>query len=153
MWRTFCVNYEARTQSTPPERKVKRKLKNYKLKHSRLLTCYSGLLYLLTVFSKNKTVSPVDAAMMVSMSPTERLEWMLAEPEVSSAAGLIRNLLECYEKFLSNTDAPEDDLVTKLLDKEEAKKYFESQFLFGNGIFEVFNAIGGNNRFHRLLVV
>jgi len=41
MWRTFCVNYEARTQSVPPERKAKRSLKNYKLKHSRLLTCYS----------------------------------------------------------------------------------------------------------------
>jgi len=47
MWRTFCVNYEARTQSDPPEKKAKRKLKNYKLKHSRLLTCYSALLYLL----------------------------------------------------------------------------------------------------------
>ena len=153
MWRTFCVNYEARTQSAPPERKVKRKLKNYKLKHSRLLTCYSGLLYLLTVFSRNKTVSPVDAETMVSMSPTERLEWMLVQPELRDAADLIRTLLEGYEKFLSKTDAREDDLVARLLDKEEAKKYFESQFLFGNGIFELFNAIGGNNRFHRLLVV
>jgi predicted nucleotidyltransferase len=153
MWRTFCVNYEARTQSAPPERKVKRKLKNYKLKHSRLLTCYSGLLFLLTVFSKNKTVSPLDAALMVSMSPTERLEWMLAQSEISSAADSIRGLLEYYENFLTNTDAREDDLVAKLLDKGEARKYFESQFQFGNGIFEVFNAIGGNNRFHRLLVV
>ncbi len=58
MWRTFCVNYEARTQNVPPERKAKRGVKNYKLKHSRLLTCYSGLLYLLAVFSKNGTVSP-----------------------------------------------------------------------------------------------
>jgi predicted nucleotidyltransferase len=153
MWRTFCVNYEARTQSAPPERRAKRKLKNYKLKHSRLLTCYSGLLFLLAVSSKNKTVSPVDAAMMVSMSPTERLEWMLAQPELSSASVLIRVLLEYYESFLTNTDAREDDLVTKLLDKGEAKKYFASQFRFGDGIFEIFNAVGGNNRFHRLLVV
>ena len=49
MWRTFCVNYEARTQSAPPEKKAKRRLKNYKLKHSRLLTCYSALLYLLAL--------------------------------------------------------------------------------------------------------
>jgi len=59
MWRTFCVNYEARTQSAQ-RRDGKRRLKNYKLKHSRLLTCYSALLYLLAVFSKNKTVSPTD---------------------------------------------------------------------------------------------
>lgn len=147
MWRTFCVNYEARTQSAPPERKVKRKLKNYKLKHSRMLTCYSGLLFLLTIFSKNKTVSPADASTMVLMSPTERLEWMLAQPEAVNAANLVRRLLDYYEDFLKNTDEREDDLVAKLLDRESARKYFESQFLFGNGVFKLLNAVGGNNRF------
>jgi predicted nucleotidyltransferase len=44
LWRTFCVNYEARTFTEPAEKRAKRKLKNYKLKHSRLLTCYSALL-------------------------------------------------------------------------------------------------------------
>ena len=44
-WRTFCVNYEARTRTMPEEKKAKRRLKHYKLKHSRLLTCYSALLY------------------------------------------------------------------------------------------------------------
>ena len=29
LWRTFCVNYEARTQTEPPVKKAKRKLKNY----------------------------------------------------------------------------------------------------------------------------
>ena len=28
MWRTFCVNYEARTSSDPPEKKAKRALSN-----------------------------------------------------------------------------------------------------------------------------
>jgi hypothetical protein len=35
LWRTFCVNYEARTQTEPARKKAKRKLKNYKLKHRR----------------------------------------------------------------------------------------------------------------------
>ena len=39
LWRTFCVNYEARTERVPDLKKAKGKLKNYKLKHSRLLTC------------------------------------------------------------------------------------------------------------------
>ena len=54
MWRTFCVNYEARTRSQPEREMAKRRLKNYKLKHSRLLTCYSALLYLLAVFRRTK---------------------------------------------------------------------------------------------------
>src|SRR4029077_19402552 len=43
IWRTFCVNYEARTKREPDDKKASGKLKNYKLKHSRLLTCYSAL--------------------------------------------------------------------------------------------------------------
>ncbi len=33
LWRTFCVNYEARTEREPEEKKAKGKIKNYKLKH------------------------------------------------------------------------------------------------------------------------
>ena len=40
LWRTFCVNYEASTKKAHGIEKAERKLKNYKLKHSRLLTCY-----------------------------------------------------------------------------------------------------------------
>src|SRR5205807_2008244 len=49
LWRTFCVNYEARTKSEDVSQRAKRRLKNFKLKHSRLLTCYSGIVYLLAI--------------------------------------------------------------------------------------------------------
>lgn len=153
MWRTFCVNYEARTQSVPAEKKAKRSVKNYKLKHSRLLTCYSGLLYLLAVFSKNGTVSPSDAVSMIGLSPTKRLEWMLSQPELKHADARIKGLIDGYERFLANTDMSEDKLVALFLDKERRKKYSESAFEFGDLVFAVFNAIGNGNRFHRLLVV
>jgi predicted nucleotidyltransferase len=42
-WKVLCLNYEAKTRNT--ENPNKRRLTNYKLKHSRLLTCYSALLY------------------------------------------------------------------------------------------------------------
>lgn len=38
LWRTFCVNYEAGTETEPEHKRAKRRLKNHKLKHSRLLT-------------------------------------------------------------------------------------------------------------------
>jgi len=153
MWRTFCVNYEARTQSVPPERKAKRSLKNYKLKHSRLLTCYSALLYLLAVFSKNGTVSPTDATAMISITPTQRLEWLLSQAELSGAVETIKKLVQAYERFLANTDASEAELVARFLDKSKKKEYWESASEFGDLIFATFNLIGNNNRLHRLLVV
>ncbi|MGA8501610.1 MAG: nucleotidyltransferase domain-containing protein [Candidatus Sulfotelmatobacter sp.] len=153
MWRTFCVNYEARTQSVPAEKRAKRSVKNYKLKHSRLLTCYSGLLYLLAVFSKSGTVSPTDAASMIALSPTERLEWMLSQPELKEASQTIRQLIEGYERFLAKTEVSEGELVARFLDKETKKSYSASAFEFGDLVFAVFNAIGRGSRFHRLLVV
>ena len=153
MWRTFCVNYEARTQSVPPQKKAKRSLKNYKLKHSRMLTCYSALLYLLALFSKNGTVSPTDAGSMIRLTPTQRLEWMISQPELKEASTTLEKLIAAYERFLSNTDASEEDLVERFLDKNIKKLYWESSFEFGDLIFQAFSLIGNNNRFHRLLVV
>lgn len=153
MWRTFCVNYEARTHSEPAEEMAKKRLKNYKLKHSRLLTCYSALLYLLTVFSKNKTVSPMDAKHMISLTPTARLEWLLNEPHCKKAHQAIRKLIKQYEAFLSKTDVPENDLVALFKDKQKRSRYFGSKYAFGNSVSEVLVIIGEGSLFYRLLVV
>src|SRR5579859_7186191 len=128
MWRTFCVNYEARTRREPEKEMAKRRLKNYKLKHSRLLTCYSAILYLLAVFSKNKTVSPSDARSMISFTPTERLEWLLSQPELGDAHSSVRKLIEGYEAFLSNTDASEEELVLRFMDKGKRRECFDSAY-------------------------
>ena len=153
MWRTFCVNYEARTQSAPPAKKAKRRLKNYKLKHSRLLTCYSALLYLLVLYLRRKTVRPDDISGMVALTPTERIEWLAAQPEVGSARVKLEELLVLYEEFLVRTDESEEELLERFMDEAKRKEYFESASRFGDLVFEVLQAFGGGNRFHRLLVV
>jgi predicted nucleotidyltransferase len=153
MWRTFCVNYEARTQNTPPERRAARRLMNYKLKHSRLLTCYSALLYLLVVYVKNGTVSPTDAKHMISLTPTQRLEWLSVLPHLNSTRPVIEKLITFYEQFLQLTDASKNDLVALFGDKERSKQYLESAYTFGDLVFEILQSIGQNNRFYRLLVV
>jgi predicted nucleotidyltransferase len=153
MWRTFCVNYEARTETDPPEKKAKRKLKNYKLKHSRLLTCYSGLLYLLAVFSRNKTVSPNDAVNMIMLTPTARLEWLATQSDFAAARPSIAKLLNGYEEFMQRTDESEAQLVEQFLNKVQTSELFKSASQFGNLVFEVLDKIGNKNAFHRLLVV
>ena len=153
MWRTFCVNYEARTEREPELERAKRRLMNYKLKHSRLLTCYLALLYLLTVFSKAKTVSPMDAAYMISLTPTERLEWMISQPELGAAHAKITELLQRYEQFLENTEIPKEELMSRFLDKEKRKQYSESAYQFGDLVWNVLDIVGDRNRFHRLLIV
>lgn len=153
LWRTFCVNYEARTKRQPDLQKAKGKLKNYKLKHSRLLTCYSALLYLLAVYRDQHTVTPGDAVAMIRRTPTERLEWLLAETKLSRAHSKIADLLGQYEYFLETTNVPENDLVDHFLDKEKSRLYMASAYTFGDTLFDVLASIGEGSRFHRLLVV
>jgi predicted nucleotidyltransferase len=153
LWRTFCVNYEARTFTEPAEKRAKRKLKNYKLKHSRLLTCYSALLYLLATYTTGKTVDPEDAVHMTALSPTGRLEWLLTQSHIAAAYQTVRELLEHYERFLAATDYSEEELVGRFLDAEKSKEYSHSANELGNLTFRALELIGQGNPFHRLLVV
>lgn len=153
MWRTFCVNYEVRTHKEPEDQLAKRRLKNYTLKHSRLLTCYSALLYLLAVFTKNKTVTPVDVKHMVSLTPTARLEWLLTQSHCVKAHESINSLIAQYEAFLKKTDTPKNELLEIFKDKQKRKEQFGSQYEFGNAVSGVLGVLGEQNLFYRLLLV
>lgn len=153
LWRTFCVNYEARTSRAPSKEKAKGKLKNYKLKHSRLLTCYSAILYLLAVFAEQQTVPPGQALSMIRLTPTQRLEWLLDRPGLVRARERVSQLLDRYERFLQTTNAGEEDLLGKFMDKGASQKFMADAYEFGDTLFEVLMSIGSGNRFHRLLVV
>jgi len=153
LWRTFCVNYEARTARVPDEKKAKGKLKNYKLKHSRLLTCYSAILYLLATFRQKQTVTPADALQMIRLSPTERLDWLCGQRELSDAHQDIRKLIDQYERFLRTTNHDERMLVVQFMDKNLSRDYLSQAYEFGDTLFDVLASIGAGSRFHRLLVV
>jgi len=153
LWRTFCVNYEARTSTEPEEKRAKRKLKNYKLKHSRLLTCYSGLLYLLAIFVSQHTVRPEDAVDMTQLTPTLRLEWLLRRGDLAAAHDTVRELLNHYERFLAVTEHPEAELVALFLDSEKGKEHLRSANTLGDLTFAALEIIGQRSDFHRVLVV
>lgn len=153
IWRTFCVNYEARTKREPEDKKASGKLKNYKLKHSRMLTCYSALLYLLAVYNANKSVSPSDAVAMTKLTPTERLEWLQENAAPPEARSVLEKLLNQYDRFLESTNFAETDLIEKFLDKELRHRYVAAANEFGDSMFEALEIIGMKSSFHRLLVV
>jgi predicted nucleotidyltransferase len=153
LWRTFCINYEARTQTDPVEKKAKRKLTNYKLRHSRLLTCYSALLFLLYTYKKNKTVHPSDVLQMVELSPTSRLEWLASDSAESLTKEHVSSVLKLYERFLEDTDKPESQLVQEFLDRSTARAYQQNAHELGDKVYNLMSSVGGDSAFFRLLVV
>ena len=153
LWRAFCVNYEARTERMPALEKAKGKVGNYKLKHSRLLTCYSAILYLLSVHGQKGTVRPEDALSMIELTPTERLECLCAQPLPPDASNVLRKLLTQYERFLETNNVPENDLIAIFMKKRSSNRYMKAAYEFGDLMFQAMREIGRGSRFHRLLVV
>ncbi|MEP3439084.1 MAG: nucleotidyltransferase domain-containing protein [Hoeflea sp.] len=151
LWRTFCVNYEARTVRDPIDKKIEGKIKNYKLKHSRMLTCYSALLYLLGVFILEGTVTPGRAKEMTQLTPTGRLRWLLDQNDFAEVHSTVNMLLDKYAEFLKRTDQPKAKLIAEF--EENSARWMTESYEFGDLMFDALSKLGGSNRFYRLIVV
>lgn len=152
LWKTLCVNYEAYTEQQPDDKRAKRKLMNYKLKHSRVLTCYSAILYLMQVFAERKTVHPVDIRDMVRKSPTERLEWIATRPQFPHRT-IISQILERYEQFLDETDRSERELVALFMERESTKAFTGKAHKVGDAVAGLLQKMGADNELYRYLIV
>ena len=145
LWRTFCVNYEARTKNETDDQKADRKLKNYKLKHSRLLTCYSALLYLMAVMAERGTVNQEDATHMVSISPTERLQWLESQPKFVNLSSQVDEIISLYRTFLKTTDAPKNELIEMFKDHDKSQDAFKKAKGFGDQVYGLLSSMSKEN--------
>jgi hypothetical protein len=155
-WKTLCLNYEERTADAKKqgsEAKIaKRRLLNYKLKCSRLLTCYSAIIHLLAVVrSAGGTVTPEMAKKMVLSSPTVRLEFV-ADALPESREGVAR-ILENYAKFLDVCDADKSELVAKFSDAAFKRERFTEAKELGDDVFKLLHLMGEKTELLRYIVV
>ena len=152
LWRTFCVNYEARTSVAPIEKKFKRRVKNYKLKYSRMLTCYSALLCILSVYKKRETVSIEDMMAICALTPLHRIDWLRGQEE-GGAVDLLSKIEHEYDFFLKVTDCSQEELEVAFSDAVRQKELLERSYTFAHSVFEAINCIGDGSKMHRMLVV
>jgi hypothetical protein len=118
-----------------------------------MLTCYSALLYLLFIHSKNHTVHPEDVIYMIGLTPTERLEYLHRQPRLAQAHTSLDKLLVQYELFLGTTNQPEEELINRFMNKTDSAKFMGNAKEFGDSMFEALSQIGESSDFYRLLVV
>ncbi|UWR10890.1 nucleotidyltransferase domain-containing protein [Sulfitobacter mediterraneus] len=139
MWRTFCVNYEYNRKVGSSGAKIK----NLKLKYSRMLTCYSALLILLHVHSMSGTVTPDDVKQMISKTPIERLK--LVRDERSKAgdkkveSALDRALSE-YSSFLEFTHQGKTEVLSQY--ESNSEKWRNNSYQFGALMEEAMSGVG-----------
>jgi len=151
-WKTLCLNYEERTGAEKHTKPGKRRLHNYKLKHSRLLTCYSGIIYLQAILCRDGgTVSPKAVMDMVSRTPTERLEDVAGwQPSMEPA---VQKIMDGYAKFLQICDANKPDLEESFSDPGFKQARFTEAKHFGDDVFHLLHLLTTGTELLRYLVI
>lgn len=135
-WRTLCVNYEVGTSQSP----AKRRAKNYKLKFSRLLTCYSAIVGIQAEFHFRQTVSSDSAIEILDRTPLERFS-IVGEMFGGSVKNKVVLLHEMYNGFLIDTNCSKDSLYKKMEDPDYYRGSLSGARAFGDNIFELMQLI------------
>lgn len=156
-WKTLLLNYEHRRNqpATDVLQKNKQKVKNFKLKYSRMTTCFA------TIAALASLSEPTEAGIhsLVQKSPQQRLLSVAAAlPEVSA---LVHEVLEKYAWFLEQTGQTEEQLRSGFEDKQHRTERFQRANEYGDAMFDLISAIGeargkgegDRNRLLRYLVI
>jgi hypothetical protein len=149
-WKTLCLNYEHRRNRPVDDQltRAKSHLKNLKLKFSRMLTCYSALVW---IASKETGPGPEGVFEMVSLTPVQRL---LAVATSDTGASLhVNRALEEYCWFLKAVGNSDDDVLEWIKLPANRDEAFDHSRLFGQEIYELIIQLSSNKPFLRYLVV
>jgi hypothetical protein len=141
MWRTFAVNYELFRKKGGTGYRIK----NLKLKYSRMLTCYSAVMYLLSKHLQAGTISPADVREMVSLTPSERLEMVATRPFDDEPVGekfrlLMGKVIADYSNFLEFTHKPKEEVAMGI--EEDFRIWRERSYDFGRTFAEALTTLG-----------
>jgi hypothetical protein len=153
-WRTLTLNYEHHRLKLLPlagdelaRKKADSALKNYKLKVSRLATCFS------MVANLSAEPVPVTAETVLElcrMTPAERFERLRAQgPTVND---LIDQLLGIYEAFLSSTRRDKDDLLAEFTDSSHREQALQDAQRYGDLIYTLLQTVTSADRMRFLVI-
>lgn len=137
-WKTILLNYENKRVLGSPERqdnesnaeKIKRRVQNYKLKYSRVTTCFATIC---AIGSMEPPVSSEKIKELILMTPRERLEQIPKNlPETNE---IVSELLEKYSTFIEKTGLSEKDLNQEFEKKSNVETLFKGANEFGDLMF------------------
>lgn len=147
-WRILLLNYVAKNAQKEkaaysPTTKPERRLRSYKLRFSRCMTCFSMLASLLVTTAKG-SVDAIDVLALAKKSPVERLQALqLADARVGE---LVAKLLELYEAFLGTTAADKKTLLASFADDAYAREKTADGNRFGDTMFDILQVLGASGR-------
>ena len=105
-WKTMCLNYEHRRNRLPddPIKHAEFHLKNFRLKFSRLLTCFSMIIAVVHL-SRRAVLRDSELLALVLASPWQRLIEVARD---TGSRSLLGQMVDLYVWFLDSTAAPKE---------------------------------------------
>lgn len=148
-WKTMCLNYEARrTGKTEASDKIYELVKNFRLKYSRLLICFSMIAPLIAA---PPGITPDEVARLVHRTPTERLR-EVADRRDAVARRILERLLSEYAWFLNET-SDKERLFARFADRTERAQSFARAAAFGDLMYSFVNSVKHDEAAMRYLLV
>lgn len=149
-WKTLCLNYEHKRNQPDenPAEKAKQKAKNFKLKFSRLLTCFGSIA---SIIDHSSTIGPEEVVQLVKLSPFERLQGTAARrPNLQPE---FRTISAEYEWFLATTNVSGEELLGSFGDKLFIDDAFRRAEAFGDSMYRLVRTIGDDTGYTRYLII
>jgi predicted nucleotidyltransferase len=149
-WKTLLLNYENK-RNLPPgaegeERRTRQKVRNFKLKYSRMTTCFASIAAL---GSYGAPVTEKQVLEMTKLTPRQRLESIISRvPKVTGAVG---EVLDSYGWFLEMTGLPTAELEEHFSDKQKRTEMFQKANEYGDSMFRLLQTIDETNENLRLV--
>lgn len=132
-WRTLLANYEhSRNQQGDETERIQQKIRNYKLKYSRLTTCFATIAALA---SFDTPVHQADVETIVRQTPRERLEFVASQ--IPDAEDNVSEILNGYAEFLGHTQISKEDLAAQFQDKSRRAELFSCAEAYGDTFFKL----------------
>ena len=153
-WRTLTLNYEHHRLKLIPltgaeleAKKADSALKNYKLKVSRLSTCFSMVAHL---SSAEGPVTPAAVSELCHQTPAERFDALRGRSTTADA--LLDELATRYEAFLALTQQDRAVLDGHFGDDALRKAALADAAGYGNAIYDLLQEITPAERMRYLLI-
>jgi hypothetical protein len=149
-WKTMLLNYEhKRHLGGAPEdvlKKTKQKVRNFKLKHSRMTTCFASIAAL---GSFTAPVTEEQVIAITQLTPRQRLQSVVER--VPTAKSTVDEVLDRYEWFLEMTGLPTAELEGHFSDKAKRTEMFKRANDYGDSMFRLLQQVDNSDTRLRLL--
>lgn len=149
-WKTLCLNYEHRRNklTEDPIQRRKQQVRNFKLKFSRLMSCFG------TVIAVCAIPAPITKEQVVALTCLSPLERFLhATSEIGELGGVRQEILDDYAWFMAKTELPADDLAAAFESHEEKVELFGRAAKFGERMYDALALLASRNHYSRYLVI